>query len=448
MRPARSSRRGRSRRWCVTSLGLGMGVVIAIMLLSRMLLGTPSGVNDNGLVELVIRPSGALRAQAGTAIIDTWSYPDYLDVRDAASGMVITGWSRGEGLVQLPGQSSATSAPTMYVSSNYFSNVGVALARGRGFTAVDDASLAEPEAVIGHRAWQVRFGSDPNIIGRAITVNQTEYVVVGVAPEGFRGHINGLDDAYFQLWLPLSRHPRLTAVDNVRLSRDAAWVRVVARLSAGHDAGAGGCDPSIRHGGACPALSRKQSGQDRRGRTVLPGRGAAAVASVIWTDGPVWLGRHGAARRRPEHLGHDAGARRDARAGTGNQTGDRSEPVAPDAVSLERSVRHGRVRRQRGVRPSFRRASGRRLGVGFLWAGARSVQARCVAGPAVHCPLFCDEPGAGAAAGASLQPACDPLGPQERLRRQRPARGPLAAAHGGNASRYCRPVPRHRWDQG
>ena len=39
---------------CVTSLGLGMSVVIAIMLLSRMVLGTPPGVNDEGLVEVVI----------------------------------------------------------------------------------------------------------------------------------------------------------------------------------------------------------------------------------------------------------------------------------------------------------------------------------------------------------------------------------------------------------
>src|SRR5262245_39449461 len=205
---------------CVASLGLGMGVVIAIMLFSRMLLGTPSGVNDQGLVELVIRPSGALRAQAGAAIIDTWSYPDYLDVRDSASDMAITGWSRGEGLVRLPGQSGTSSIPAMYVSSNYFSTVGVFLARGRGFTPADDASLAEPEAVIGHRAWQVRFNSDPNIIGRAITINQTEYVIVGVAPESFRGHINGLDDAYYQLWLPLSRHPRLAGPENIRLNRD------------------------------------------------------------------------------------------------------------------------------------------------------------------------------------------------------------------------------------
>jgi hypothetical protein len=38
--------------------------------------GTPPGVNDEGLVELVIRPTGPLRAQAGGAVIDTWSYAD------------------------------------------------------------------------------------------------------------------------------------------------------------------------------------------------------------------------------------------------------------------------------------------------------------------------------------------------------------------------------------
>jgi hypothetical protein len=201
---------------CVISLGLGMGVVIAIMLLMRFLLATPPGVNDDGLVELVIRPSGALRAQAGTAMVDTWSYPDYLDVRDAASGMAVTGWSRGEGLVRSADQEAARPVPTMYVSSNYFSTVGVSLVRGRGFTPVDDATRADAEAVIGHRMWQLLLGGDPGIIGRNITINESEYVVVGVAPEGFRGHVGGLDDTYSALWLPLSHHSRLTGGDIVR----------------------------------------------------------------------------------------------------------------------------------------------------------------------------------------------------------------------------------------
>jgi hypothetical protein len=61
---------------CVVSLGLGMGVVIAILLLLRMVFGIPAGVNARGLAELVVRPTGELRAQAGARINDTWSYPD------------------------------------------------------------------------------------------------------------------------------------------------------------------------------------------------------------------------------------------------------------------------------------------------------------------------------------------------------------------------------------
>jgi predicted permease len=217
---------------CVTSLGLGMGVVMAILLFMQMVLGIPPGIDEDALVELVIRPTGQLRAQVGGAMTDTWSYPDYVDVTEAR-GVTISGWSPGEGLFQPPGQSAAVALPTMYVSSNYFSTTGITLARGRGFTPAGEASRAEPEAVISHRAWQLRFGSDPEIIGRPISVNRTEYVVVGVAPESFRGHTGGLDEPYYQLWLPLSHHPRLAATPHARLQRDANWVRIVGRLAPG-----------------------------------------------------------------------------------------------------------------------------------------------------------------------------------------------------------------------
>ena len=62
---------------CVVSLGLGMGVVIALLLLLRMVFGIPSGVHPGGLVELVIRPSGQLRAQAGTNVIVIAALSEY-----------------------------------------------------------------------------------------------------------------------------------------------------------------------------------------------------------------------------------------------------------------------------------------------------------------------------------------------------------------------------------
>ena len=276
LRAARTLTRARAfTAVCVVSLGLGMGVVIAILLLLRIVTATPAHVNDKGLVEVVVRPSGQLRAQAGSAIIDTWSLPDYLDVRDAAGGMAMSGWSRGEGLYQPEDKGPAISVQTMYVSSNYFSTIGVTLPRGSGFTRVDDASRAEPEAVIGHRLWQVRFNSDPNIIGRRVRINQADYAIVGVAPEDFRGHTSGLNDGYYQLWLPLSHHPRLIASPTMRLARDASWFRIIARLPG---------DTTLAQADAMVQSRLRPSrrailghaGQGRRRRAVPPGPAAGA----------------------------------------------------------------------------------------------------------------------------------------------------------------------------
>jgi predicted permease len=276
---------------CVASLGLGMGVVIAIMLLMRLLIGTPAGVDDDELAELVIRPSGALLAQAGTAIIDEWSYPDYLDVRDAVGALAVTGWSRGEAHVSLPGQNAPVQIGAMFVSSNYFATVGATLARGRGFTAADDASLAAAEAVIGHRVWQMRFGSDPDIIGRAVTINQTEYVIVGVAPERFRGHQSGIDEVFYGLWLPLSRHPRLHGDETVRLKRDAGVVSVLARLSP--DIPLAQADGMVQSAMASLAAQYPATNQDKAGGVEPYFAPGAAMRSQITVARMVMFGLSG-----------------------------------------------------------------------------------------------------------------------------------------------------------
>ena len=248
---------------CAISLGLGMGVVIAILLLLRMVFGIPTGVNAKGLTEVVIRPNGQLRAQAGAGIIDTWSYPDYLDLRDASRGMTVTGWSAGESLYQPASQEPAVPVSTMYVSANYFTTVGVTLARGRGFTPADDAAHAEAEAVIGYRVWQIRFAGDPDILGRTVTINQTKYVIVGVAPDGFRGHVGGLNGGFYGLWLPLSRHPRLLEAGNAPTNRDGAWVHIVGRLSDGTTVSQ--ADAMVQSAMAALAARFPSSNQDKGG---------------------------------------------------------------------------------------------------------------------------------------------------------------------------------------
>ena len=93
----------------------------------------------------------------------------------------------------------------MFVSANYFKTIGVALARGAGFDATGDNPLtAEPVVILGYSYWQSQMGSDPDIIGKTLTLDGVPHVVVGVAPEHFSGHI-GYQER--QLFLPLGRYP-------------------------------------------------------------------------------------------------------------------------------------------------------------------------------------------------------------------------------------------------
>src|SRR6476659_1797713 len=75
---------------CVVSLGIGMAPVIAIPYGARLLRMPPPGVNADGLVELVTTPRGSRGAAA------VWSYPDFVDLRDADTGIAMTGWVHGE----------------------------------------------------------------------------------------------------------------------------------------------------------------------------------------------------------------------------------------------------------------------------------------------------------------------------------------------------------------
>src|SRR2546421_5169055 len=72
---------------CIVSLGIGMAPVIAIPYLSRILTIQPPGLKTEGLVEILTTGVGP------RAATDTWSYPDYADLRDANTGIALVGWT-------------------------------------------------------------------------------------------------------------------------------------------------------------------------------------------------------------------------------------------------------------------------------------------------------------------------------------------------------------------
>lgn len=223
---------------CVVSLGIGMGAFVALVTFNRMISAPARGVNASGVTELLVLPLGPLRAKAGEWALEPWSYPDYQALRDADIGMDITGWTResSEFGVPTPERPALPRVATLYVSANYFRTFGVSLARGQGFDpAIDDATSAEPRVVLSHAFWQSRMASDPDIIGKSVTIGGVPHTVVGVTPEDFRGHFHFFQAPNSLVFIPLERHPRLRATPNLRNDRTVDWVHIHGRLDPGVD---------------------------------------------------------------------------------------------------------------------------------------------------------------------------------------------------------------------
>ena len=207
---------------CVISLGIGMAPVIAVPFGLRVFTKPPAGVNTDTLVELVTT------AQGSRGATDLWSYPDFVEFQNANIGASLVGWSGAGTEVALdPSLGGKVMVDAMFVSSNYFTVLGVPMAQGAGLSATTD-----PIVVVGHSFWQRRLGSDPRVVGNPITLNKISHTVVGIAPASFGGHYGAQST---DLFIPLERHPRVVADATIRFDRAREWVRILGRLSPGTD---------------------------------------------------------------------------------------------------------------------------------------------------------------------------------------------------------------------
>ena len=154
------------------------------------------------------------------------SLPDYLDLKGHGGEVFesLAGYS-GSG-VTLAGRDAPERLQAARVTYDFFNVLGVAPALGRAFAEGEDRAGATPVVVLGHGLWQRKFGGDPQIVGRAVSLGGTSYTVVGVLPQEFQ--FPPIGDA--QVWLPLNPSA------NEQSRRYQHWLRVVARLRPGQTA--------------------------------------------------------------------------------------------------------------------------------------------------------------------------------------------------------------------
>lgn len=75
----------------------------------------------------------------------------------------------------------------MFATGNYYSGLGVPALIGRTISPADDGPGAVPVAVLSYNSWLTRYGGDPGVIGRTITLERVPMTVIGVTPSWFFG---------------------------------------------------------------------------------------------------------------------------------------------------------------------------------------------------------------------------------------------------------------------
>src|SRR2546423_3150267 len=161
----------------VITLALGISTTTIMFAVVNGVLLRPLPYNDaNRLVHI----AEAHNREPGMS----FSYPDLQDV--AAQNQV---FSSVAGIVPssltLTGGGVPVQLEAYEVTQPFFSTLDVSPMLGRDFLPVDDTGSSQPVAILTYKGWQRYFGGDPNVIGRAITMSQLSYTVVGVLPRSF-----------------------------------------------------------------------------------------------------------------------------------------------------------------------------------------------------------------------------------------------------------------------
>ena len=147
------------------------------------------------------------------------SPPNYLDwAKQTKSWQYLAAYSGAQ--VNLTGEGEPQRLVGVKATGHYFDVYQIKPVLGRTFIPEEDAPGKDHVVVLSHAFWQRVFGSEPNVLGRAIQLNGEPYTVIGVAPPHF-GEASKVDT-----WVPMGFKPDETAAD----ARGGHYLNVVGRL--------------------------------------------------------------------------------------------------------------------------------------------------------------------------------------------------------------------------
>ncbi|HMH02670.1 MAG TPA: ADOP family duplicated permease, partial [Candidatus Udaeobacter sp.] len=218
----------------VTVLALGIGVNTAVFtLVDTLFFAPPAYAKPNEMVQLFSQDKKDPKKFRG------FSYPTYLDIHEQNTVFSdVMGFNVA--FIGLGQKGDTRRAFSAIVTSNYFSVLGVPLARGRAFLPEEETpGYNTPVAIVSYSYWQKHY-LDPNVLGSQLLINGRSFTIVGVTPKGFVGTMQILSP---EVWLPMSVYDQVandfesenkTTIDD----RKGTQLRIMGRLKPGMTASA------------------------------------------------------------------------------------------------------------------------------------------------------------------------------------------------------------------
>ena len=203
----------------VLTLALGIGANTSIFSVVSAVLLRPLPYANPGQLIFV----SEAKPEAGISGLGM-SYPTFTELRDDNRVFSAIAGLGGHALV-LTGHGEPSEVSTVVVTSEFFSVLAAEPLLGRAFVAEDGQRGAAPVVVLSENLWHDRFGADPRIISRSITLDMRPYTVIGVMPASF--HTPFLNQTN-QVWIPLAQDP-LFSVWMTKPLREH-WMAVIARV--------------------------------------------------------------------------------------------------------------------------------------------------------------------------------------------------------------------------
>ncbi len=163
----------------IAALALGIGANTAIFSVVNTVLLKPLTYPDpDRIVQFLLYSPQGSGAGASVTKFNIWRqqtnvFQDVAAYETSGPGLNLTGSFFPE---QLHG---------IRVTADYFHLFGAPIERGRSFTAQEDSPHAGEFVVISDSLWRRRFGADPNIVGKAITLSGQSYTVIGIMGPDF-----------------------------------------------------------------------------------------------------------------------------------------------------------------------------------------------------------------------------------------------------------------------